>query len=429
MPSPTCTVNGAGTANGVTVNPGILVTIQLADLTVNSWALTVTGTDEISTAPVFSINQGTRTATFTSAGAGSAVGIKSVVNGGINAQGVVDPTLTTTFGIYTLATVSQGRVIFAGEGLESSVKAGWLSTVNPVLRSAGFPAGISAGSFTHGLDSARPVASGLIIGRQYYGDDSGILYECISAPTGSSTGWTVVNIGSDMAVMGPFSDANYITSLPVAGGPSGISPCTFAIEFVTATNPGVSGKCLWSHTNAAMTSGWGIFASATAANTLALKVSIAGVLTVVELPGAAIGFTGQPYCLALAIDTGSPHAVRYAFNGTLQTATSVAGVYTAPISTDVNMIGRFAGAGLPCDFASISWAQTFNSALVNADLVALSNNIANWTPGMVTATPNTNWQARWYAAGAQAFMPTGPNGIYMTTAGNFQKVAQVIYAP
>lgn len=141
--SPLCLVNNGttfvSTANGVDVSPNAVVSIRLAQTTsVTNWFLQVSGTDELSSAPLLSSVNGTTKevlspnsiVTFTfPARAGSALGFRSEV------QGAGGP-LATTFGVYSLTT-GNNRVGFVTETREGNTTYGWAAKINPLIRSGG----------------------------------------------------------------------------------------------------------------------------------------------------------------------------------------------------------------------------------------------------------------------------------------------------
>ena len=140
-PSPLCVVSDNGGAyaaaspNGINVTGGDSISIQLASYAgVRSWQLTVYGLDELSTAPALSYSVGPPgTYSFTFAPfAGRAVILQSVVNGGVNINGVRVPSYTTTIGIFTL-TASGQRVLATGETFETC-QAGWICDWNAQTR-------------------------------------------------------------------------------------------------------------------------------------------------------------------------------------------------------------------------------------------------------------------------------------------------------
>lgn len=102
--SPTCTVSGStsggpfATSGGVNLVAGETVTITLSSQSgVSQWSISVIGADEQTSAPTLTVNQVSKTATFTmpSTASGVALNFQSVVNNGLT-NGVIDPSLTTT---------------------------------------------------------------------------------------------------------------------------------------------------------------------------------------------------------------------------------------------------------------------------------------------------------------------------------------------
>lgn len=140
MVSPLCEVkDGSGaygsTAAGVDVTVGNTITIRLADSNVDTWTIQCITTDELNVAATIqaglTINSLNKTATFTAPAAGAALRFRSVVNGGIGADGVVSSSYSTTFCIYTLS--NGQRVVAADESTERG-SFGWLSSLNGMLR-------------------------------------------------------------------------------------------------------------------------------------------------------------------------------------------------------------------------------------------------------------------------------------------------------
>lgn len=158
MSSPTCTVNGSSSTGGVNVTAGSTVTVQLVDLTADRWSLTCLGTDELSSSPTITINQTTKTATFTAGSAGAAYVLRSQVNGGIGTNGQVDASLTTTMTVYVL-TAAGNRVIAFNETTEGNAVAGWLAQVNPVIRGGATVVTSTIYDATAGASKSKKVAS------------------------------------------------------------------------------------------------------------------------------------------------------------------------------------------------------------------------------------------------------------------------------
>ncbi len=137
MTSPLCTVNSTATTNGVDVTGGSTVTIQLANLAgVKQWSIQCLTTDELNSPTTItaglSINQTTKTATFTAPASACALRFQSQVNVGLT-NGVADPTLTTTFCVY-VQTASGLRLGAFNETTEGSAANGWGAKFNALIR-------------------------------------------------------------------------------------------------------------------------------------------------------------------------------------------------------------------------------------------------------------------------------------------------------
>lgn len=144
MPSPICEVReGAGayapTTFGVDVAPGALVTIRLADQSdIDSWSIQCVTTDELHAADAVTaslvIDSATKTASFTAPSArGAALRFRSLVNNGLDVNGVVDEDLEATFCIYVPTAIGQ-RVLAADETTEGHPDFGWVTSLNRVIR-------------------------------------------------------------------------------------------------------------------------------------------------------------------------------------------------------------------------------------------------------------------------------------------------------
>lgn len=136
-PSPVCTVADGGgapastTPTGVNVTAGNTITIALlSNSGVDIWAISVLGTDELSTAPVLTINSTAKTATYTAPAVGSATIFKSVVT-----NAATGFTASTTFGVYV---PTSGRRVGANfETIEGDNTFGWAAKLNPIIRTGG----------------------------------------------------------------------------------------------------------------------------------------------------------------------------------------------------------------------------------------------------------------------------------------------------
>jgi hypothetical protein len=141
-PSPICTVNGAAppadVAAGSTVNIALAVTAGA-----NYWTIACIGCDEQNTVSALNatitINSGAKTATITAPAAlGSAFIVRStvgIIGLGLDANGIQQPALVTTFKVNVKATNGL-RVMALNETTEQSSISGWGSVVNAAARGA-----------------------------------------------------------------------------------------------------------------------------------------------------------------------------------------------------------------------------------------------------------------------------------------------------
>ncbi len=172
MVSPLCQVKeGAGayasTTNGVNVTPSATITIHLIDTSADSWSISCASTDELSVAAdvtaALTINTTLKTATFTAPAAGSVYRFRSVVNGGVDSQGVVRSSYSTTFCVYTLSSTGN-RAIAADETTEGNSTFGWLTAVNAVVRT---PAGSTTALSLSPVDGALTCSSTAALGETH----------------------------------------------------------------------------------------------------------------------------------------------------------------------------------------------------------------------------------------------------------------------
>jgi len=147
MPLPACTVNGASTSGGVDVaDDGGVVTIQLTDLSADTWAISIIGTDDAVIKPTLTVNSTTKTATFTKPAGPWAMIFQSQVNGGVDINGAAQSSYTTTFGIY-IKTASKGlRLVAVNERGEGSATFGWTKQVNAAIKTADAGGGGGSGA-------------------------------------------------------------------------------------------------------------------------------------------------------------------------------------------------------------------------------------------------------------------------------------------
>jgi hypothetical protein len=273
-PSPLCNVNGSSTINGVNVSTPSTVTVALASPAgVGPWTLTCVGTDELNTTAAvnasLTISQVTYTATFPAPAAGSALRFQSQVNGGINSNGVVDPTLTTTLTVYAL-TGNGYRVCAFGETMEGSAAFGWLSTLNPMLRNAMGPqAGAGAGlNYIGGVYSVGQNADNSIVVNAHDIQLKTSFTTLLNGATSAATASTLVerdgsgNCAFDTVTVA----AAALSSTGSVGSPQ------------IKTTSGTSANVLWITTGASSNSGQsiGISAGAGAASSTGGNVIVSG---------------------------------------------------------------------------------------------------------------------------------------------------------
>lgn len=235
MPSPTCLVNSTSTVDGVDVTATSTVTIQLSSLAdVNVWSISCIGTDETNVAATInsslSINQTTKTATFTAPAVGSALIFQSVINNGLGTNRRVDLTYTTTFGIYVLA--SGGiRVGAVNETTEGDTDFGWITKINVLSRGYG---PVTLGGDLSGTASAATVikvqgrsvsASAPSTGNGYYWSGTALTPGALNLAGGANYVSGILPVANIPTLVGDVSGSLTVNSvdkvhgatIPVAG--------------------------------------------------------------------------------------------------------------------------------------------------------------------------------------------------------------------
>lgn len=143
-PSPLVLINSTPQINGVNVTQGTIPTVSLAsNAGVYAWDFVCIGTDETNNAATvnssISINHASNTGTFYAGGGGDTSGFgqafifRSTINNGVDINGVVQPSYTTTFGVYVTG-IDGYRVGATNETVEGDASYGWVSKFNPRLR-------------------------------------------------------------------------------------------------------------------------------------------------------------------------------------------------------------------------------------------------------------------------------------------------------
>lgn len=152
MPSPSVEIkNGAApyvtAVGGVNVDPAATVVIRLSSQTdVDSWSIQCITTDNSSDADTvtasLTIDAIAKTATFTApATPGKTYRFRSMVNSGIDRNGVAQASYSTTFCLYV---VKNGRrKLSADEKTEGNSTFGWITVLNDLIDS--MPSGVASG--------------------------------------------------------------------------------------------------------------------------------------------------------------------------------------------------------------------------------------------------------------------------------------------
>ena len=272
------------TTNGNNATPGNTQTIQLiSQAGVSSWSISCIYTDELSSASAVTaalvIDNLNKVATFTAPVAGRAYIFQSRINGGVDVNGVAQPSYTTTFAVYTL-TGAAARVICTGETTEGNPTAGWVAPINVLIRNPNAQPAALAGSqgivqlagdlAGNGTTAAAPLVSGIT------GNVAG--YAQNSAPNGTQMTGNPKRPATEFTV-------NIVTATTAA---------TTIFTFATTTSRKYSVRATIESLNAPVSaySTWSIKATAVNnAGTLTMITASGGVTNEDNLGGFSLTFT------------------------------------------------------------------------------------------------------------------------------------------
>lgn len=143
-PSPLVLINGFPQINGINVTADSTISISLASSAgVYAWNTVCVGTDELLTVATINgtlvINNANYSATFSTPNDSNAHAMifSSTINNGVDVNGVIQPAYTTTFGVYIVTATLHNRVGAQNETVEGDSTYGWLTKLNPLIRSLG----------------------------------------------------------------------------------------------------------------------------------------------------------------------------------------------------------------------------------------------------------------------------------------------------
>lgn len=261
-PSPLCTVaDAAGApvaqANGVNVTAGHVITVALASSAgCNVWELTCVGTDDqhsIATINAgLTVNQATKTATFTAPSEACAIRFQSRVNRGLDANFSPSALLTTTFGVY-VPLAAGARLGALGETTEGSTAFGWTSNVNNALRTVA----------SAGLNPRGTYSSGTTYALNDFIVSSGVAYRALGATTG--------NAPPNVTYWEPYSSAGGLPGVTLSGtGTAGqVTTLTSPTTAIWATATGIpqNAVTVYSAVNDGVTDNASTFSTASASVT------------------------------------------------------------------------------------------------------------------------------------------------------------------
>jgi len=298
MTSPICNVDGNSAVNAVTVTAGTTVTIALADTAgVTQWNLTCLTTDGLNTAfainSALSINLINKTATLAvPVGLGSAFIFESKVNDGLDINGILNPTYTTTFKINVL-TASGLPVTAFDEKMEQNRSYGWTEIINNMIRQYTSISGSSGAGLTGFYAVGQNADNSIVVNANDI--QLKLTYQALldGATSSATAGKLALRNGSGSCSFGPLISTTLAASSNVTvGGTLGV---TGATTLSSTLGAGASTLLSLAVTNNATVGGTlGVTGATTLSSTLAAGAStlaslgVTGAATV----GTTLGVTG-----------------------------------------------------------------------------------------------------------------------------------------
>lgn len=302
MANPNVLVNGSSTLNGIDVDEGDVVNISLIeDAGVNYWELDLWSSNrDIDLELVKStlvINQITKSATFVFPSSKGIILVKSIVNSGLDKNGVSRPEYTSNFAINCRY---NGLRFFApNETYENSASHGWSDTLCELVQGSGVGGGPS---FTAAGDLSGSSSSQTVIGLQGRGVSS-TLPTHGQALVFLGTTWTPTTIAGDLQGSAANPAVIKINGVSVPAGSSLTTGNSLYVNGGTSMN--------YSALNLAGGSGWvtGVLPSAN------LFQATTGTSGAVRLTNNLGGTAASPTVVGLTIPSQANGDMLY-FNGT-----------------------------------------------------------------------------------------------------------------
>lgn len=407
FPSPLCTVNAASTINGVNVTAASMVTIALADTAgVKQFNISCLNTDDLLSAATITagltIDTVAKTATFVAPAAGSALVFKSVVNNGKDANGAVDPSLTTTFGVYVLTTNGYRTAAF-DETTEGSASFGWLTKFNAVVRNnLVTPASAGAGmTFGAGAYNVNANADGSIV---VNADDIQLktAYQTLlNGATAAATVGTLPLRAATTSFTGLACTTLAASSNATVGGTLRVTGAS--------TLAGVSCTTLAASGNATIGGTLGVTGALTSAAHGCTTLTASSNATI----GGTLGVTGATTCAALTSSTltcsgnatvGGTLGVTAALTCAALSCSGVTNSGNATIAGTLGVTGATTCSALTCSSLTLSGTAR----------VGLASRSVTRTVAAVFMPTTSNWTV--FASGAAQTTSTSPGTGYVRLA-------------
>ena len=245
----------------------------------------------------------------------------------------------------------------------------------------------------------------------------------------AATGWDRVTVDGIVSV--GFSDTTYLASATgsTTAGPTFASGQSIVFGMYVISLPGTGGGIFVNFGSGNITSGW-ILGNSTV-NSNKFRLLFKGVNSDANIELNLTLTTGYHVIAVANLGTSCRASLD---GGTVVATAAMSGSYVAPSGATLFAIGRYFGAGgLACAWMRFGFFQAYGSALSDGDLQTLSGNGANYIPGVISAAPTYDLQARWMrtegiASGVSAWQIYGTSSSkssYVSAQGG--GIAKVFY--
>lgn len=258
------------------------------------------------------------------------------------------------------------------------------------------------GTYGSGALGARPASPAA--GDAYLATDYDVVLECVVAGT-----WRVMAADKVGVTLGPFTGDFNTTAIRTEVTGTTVMPTlangtSFALGFWLTDVP-TAQEVFWSYNSGGGGFIVGTNNSGTDGYPYLFRNGVTGPAAFAVMAQAMVE-DANTLAVAIAADGLS---FRWSLNGGAAASVVTSGAYNPPTGSEYGLLGNYQPSpGVSFSSGSIAWAQTWSSALDNADLAAVSAGYASLLPGNPGAATSTwAYLAAKYPGGADAALAQG----------------------